>query len=131
MHKFQIWLAEDNDSFVYLLNRGLQMSGVPAHVHVFTDGSAPLSTQAPPPDLLILDLNLSGTSGLDILETLRGQPHLQNTRAVVLTGSTLPPNQERLQALGVERYLIKPSDLNGLLKVCEVLKTILQDRNGA
>ncbi|MGH2391535.1 MAG: response regulator [Chloroflexota bacterium] len=57
------------------------------------------------PDLVVLDLNLPGLSGVDVARRLRST--LPAIRIVVLTGYALEPYEATLRRLGVEGYLAK------------------------
>jgi CheY-like chemotaxis protein/GAF domain-containing protein len=79
-----------------------------------TDGRTGLSMfQENQPDLILLDLNMPGMSGLDVLEAL----HRQESRVPVIL-MTLYGSEEavvRALRLGVRDYISKPFDINELL----------------
>ena len=60
------------------------------------------------PDLIMLDLNMKGISGLDTLRSLRA--HDVNARVVVLTVSDDQSDILALMDAGVDGYLLKESD---------------------
>lgn len=78
-----------------------------------------------PIELALLDINLTGMNGFDLLEELRRHPELDNPNlpAVFLSGSKDPAHAERAQALG-SVYLPKPfvsGELQGA--ILQALKT--------
>lgn len=66
-------------------------------------------------DLVLADLNLPGTSGLDFIQCLR---HSGWTGpVVVITASERPPDERLQRSLGIVGYLGKPFDLARLREV--------------
>jgi len=67
------------------------------------------------PDLIILDLNMKGISGLDTLRSLRA--HDVDARVVVLTVSDEQSDILALMDAGVDGYLLKDSDIINNLEI--------------
>lgn len=65
------------------------------------------------PDVIILDLNMKGISGLDTLRRLREEG--VDARIIVLTVSDAPSDIFALVDAGVDGYLLKDSDTTELL----------------
>ena len=70
-------------------------------------------------DLLVLDLNLPGMSGLDVLKVLQALPETWSTPVIALTAAAGPRDVERGLAAGFFRYVTKPLDVNGFLEAVE------------
>ena len=66
------------------------------------------------PDLIMLDLNMKGISGLDTLRSLRA--HDVDARVVVLTVSDEQSDIFALMDAGVDGYLLKDSDTEELIE---------------
>ncbi|KJY83916.1 nitrate/nitrite response regulator [Vibrio galatheae] len=69
------------------------------------------------PDLILLDLNMKGMSGLDTLNALRADEC--DATIVILTVSDSPADIEAIVKAGADGYLLKdtePDELIGLLK---------------
>ncbi|AFU19514.1 two-component system response regulator NarL [Actinobacillus suis] len=66
------------------------------------------------PDLIILDLNMKGISGLDTLRSLR--THGVDSRIIVLTVSDEQSDIFALMDAGVDGYLLKDSDTADLVE---------------
>ena len=84
--------------------------------------------QENPPDLVILDLKLADASGMDILETLRGQSSTADIPVIVYTAAVIEAESvSNMIASNPARYtnvsvLQKPFELDALLsRVQEVL----------
>ena len=74
------------------------------------------SILAKTPDLIISDLNMPYMNGLELLHALRGDEITKNVPVIMLTGSTSDENWMEAMKLGVTRYVIKPVQLEDLIK---------------
>lgn len=62
------------------------------------------------PDLVLLDLDLQGTSGMEICRTLKADPVTIGVPIIFLTGTTDPATKEEAFDLGAVDYVTKPFD---------------------
>jgi CheY-like chemotaxis protein len=69
------------------------------------------------PGLILLDVNMSGRSGLDVLHDLRSDPKLMTIPIVVLTSVLDEDDLACTMAHGVTGYFLKPMDALQLKKV--------------
>jgi CheY-like chemotaxis protein len=63
------------------------------------------------PDLILLDLNLPGVDGVDVLGKILAIPRLSEVPVVILTSSESPSDMQRTARIGAARYIRKPSAL--------------------
>jgi len=63
------------------------------------------------PLLMLLDLNLQGQDGRDILRAVRSHESLRGLPVVVLTTSTAPRDVEECYRAGASAYMVKQIDL--------------------
>jgi CheY-like chemotaxis protein len=68
------------------------------------------------PDLILLDLHLPKTEGVDVLRAVRNMPKLADVPVVILTSSNSPADMHRTALLGAARFISKPSGLNDFLR---------------
>src|SRR5216683_482901 len=66
----------------------------------------------PPPQLILLDLDLPQKSAFDFLQWLRAAPGLKQIPVIVLTSSGQSSDVDRAYALGVNSCLLKTVDEN-------------------
>ena len=66
------------------------------------------------PGLIVLDLNLPGTDGRDILRQIKQDATLKKIPIVVFTTSSNPKDIQDCYNLGVSRYIVKPIDYEQL-----------------
>ncbi|MFT4076208.1 MAG: response regulator [Asticcacaulis sp.] len=62
-------------------------------------------------DLLLVDINMPGMDGFELLEALRRDPALKHISVVMCTGSTYDQDLARARALGAAGYMVKPASL--------------------
>ena len=68
------------------------------------------------PDLIILDINISEVSGLDMVEFLRRRPESKNIPIVMLSSEAADTIVDKALELGADSYIRKPVTLQELEK---------------
>jgi CheY-like chemotaxis protein len=71
------------------------------------------------PDMIIMDLAMPGLNGLDLLQIIRGLPHLSSTRIVIVTAR--PSMIRGIESADVEDIILKPIRPNQLLQIVDQL----------
>ncbi|HVR39996.1 MAG TPA: response regulator [Thermoanaerobaculia bacterium] len=66
------------------------------------------------PDLMLLDKNMPGTSGEDVIRTLRAEPDCATLPILLLTGDPVDPAE--LALLGANGWVQKPFDVMALVE---------------
>jgi len=75
------------------------------------------------PSLVLLDVQMPGQSGLDVLRMIRADPSLEKTRVILLTAKAQETDIETGLIAGADFYLTKPfSPLDLLTRVEEALE---------
>ncbi|WP_372610956.1 response regulator transcription factor [Halomonas sp.] len=108
-----ILLVEDDPLLAETLLDALRLGG--HEVHPLADGRLArqrLSMPAHGHDLVLLDLNLPGCSGLEVLQALR--THDRDTPVLILTARGAVEDRVRGLDLGADDYLAKPFALDEL-----------------
>ncbi|MGC2659664.1 MAG: response regulator [Bryobacteraceae bacterium] len=86
-------------------------------------GNAITTADAPKPGLILLDLNLPGTSGFEILSAIRADPSWSNLPVVIFTSSSASRDMDQAAKLKATKYMLKPSTFDGYL---DAVTTFLQ-----
>jgi two-component system cell cycle response regulator len=74
------------------------------------------------PDLIILDINMPGPSGHDVLRTLKQDPELARIPVLMLTASGKQQDVVAALHAGAMDYIVKPIDINDLVTRVEKLR---------
>lgn len=122
----EILLIEDETVQSEIVIRYFQGYRIANPIRVLADGQQALAyilAQPEPllPTLMLLDLNLPGLNGLEILRELRSRPETRQLRVIILTASPDPFDESESLSLGVLSYLRKPIKFNELAAILEKL----------
>jgi chemotaxis family two-component system response regulator Rcp1 len=120
-----VLLVEDNAGDVRLTRELLRDAAVRTRLSVVGDGDEALDymyrrgrhAKATRPDLILLDLNLPSTSGLEVLATVKADPELKRIPIIVLTTSSAAQDIARSYDLHANSYLVKPVGLDQFASV--------------
>jgi len=74
-----------------------------------------------PPAMLLLDWNMPGMSGMDLVRILRADPKNERTRIVMITTETSVARMTEALVQGVDEYLMKPFVREALLEKLRIL----------
>jgi CheY-like chemotaxis protein len=75
------------------------------------------------PRLVLLDVQMPGQTGLEILKSIKSDPSLAATRVIMVTAKALETDIQAGKAAGADFYLTKPfSPLELLSRVEEALR---------
>ena len=116
-------MVEDNPGDVRLVREALSGVGQMLAVHAVSSGEEALAflrrendyACAPRPALVLLDLNLPGISGLEVLAKIDVDPDLRAIPVVMLTSSDAESDVRAAYAQRVNCFITKPVDLELLL----------------
>ena len=116
----RVILIEDETVFRQLLKRALEKRKGWKNVEDYSDGSLGLAAcLANPPDLLLVDLHLPGTHGLEIVRELRQKA--PDVRILVLTAHAEPKLPSQLMGLGVGGYVDKTAPLAYVIQAIDTV----------
>jgi chemotaxis family two-component system response regulator Rcp1 len=125
----EILLVEDSPGDIRLTQEALRAAKVKNNLHVVIDGIEATSflrregkhTDAPRPDLILLDLNLPKKNGQEVLEDIKLDPQLRTIPVVILTTSVDEEDILRSYKLHANCYITKPVDLDQFLRVVKAI----------
>ncbi len=84
--------------------------------------STPILHRRPVPSVILLDLNLPGTDGREVLAEIKKADHLKSIPVIVLTTSTDDRDIQGCYRMGANSYVKKPVDLEGFMQSIQRLK---------
>jgi len=122
-----ILIVEDSDDDYMATVRAFKKANLVNPVRRCTNGDQALDyllqrgefsgpDKAPRPSIIMLDLNLPGTDGKEVLRIIKAEPKLQKIPVVVLTTSNAEQDIEQCYAAGANSYVQKPVDLVGFIQ---------------
>jgi DNA-binding NtrC family response regulator len=116
----RIFILDDDELVVAMLSRALRGEGYQVEGRCDPAGAAE-AIRAFAPDLVLLDLKLPGTSGLDILTEL--SERVRGAQVVMLSSDAGAESAVRAMKMGAADYLTKPFDLDEIkLIVASILE---------
>jgi CheY-like chemotaxis protein len=98
--------ADGEDALDFLYHRGR-----------YTDAAS-----SPRPGIILLDLNMPGTDGREVLEAVKGDKSLRRIPVVVLTTSGDDRDVRMCYDRGANSYIQKPVDLEGFVRAVTMMK---------
>jgi CheY-like chemotaxis protein len=102
---------EDNPDNRLLVRAVLEPEG--HHIIDAENGYAGIETaQRERPRLILLDVNLPGLDGCEVVARLKTMPELASTPVIALTAYVMPGDRERILAAGCDAYIAKPIDVD-------------------
>jgi CheY-like chemotaxis protein len=113
-------LVEDDPGDVMIAREALKESQLESRLTVVPDGDAALAylrreneyEAATRPDLILLDLNLPGRTGHEVLAEVKADSTLRKIPVVVLTTSGAPEDVARSYDLHANVFVTKPVDFD-------------------
>jgi len=121
----KILLVEDLTADAVLLREALIEVGLGKDLVIAPDGRAALDTLqggGPLPSLVLLDLNLPGISGRQVLEDIRADPRLAQLPVVVISTSNAPADVAFAYGARANAYVRKPNGFHSLKSVANAIQ---------
>jgi CheY-like chemotaxis protein len=114
----RILLAEDNEVNRVTLSDYLVAQGY--EVRVACQGKEALQIAAEwRPDLIIMDIQMPGLDGLEVIQRLRADAAFAATPIIAVTALAMPGDRERCLSAGANDYFAKPIRLRQLVERIE------------
>lgn len=125
----EILLVEDNEGDIELTREAFEDAKLRNNLHIAEDGDIALNylfkrngyENAISPDIVLLDLNLPGTDGRDVLEQIKSDATLKRIPVIVLTSSKADKDIIESYDLHANCYIVKPVNA---IKFMETLRYI-------
>jgi CheY-like chemotaxis protein len=125
----EVLLVEDDPGDVLLTREAFDHQKVHNRLHVVNNGEDAINfvrqqgsfVDAPVPDLVLLDLNLPGMHGREVLATIKEDPALRTIPVVILTTSEAEEDVLRSYLLHANAYVTKPVDFDRFMAVVRAI----------
>lgn len=124
-HFVNILLVEDNPGDARLTQEALRQGSIPHRLHIADTGYIAIdmlqgmdaNVTIPAPDLILLDLNLPGKDGREVLQEIKADPRLRRIPVIILTTSNDEGDILTSYDLHANCYIVKPMDMQSFSKV--------------
>ncbi len=124
-----ILVVEDSDEDFDVLKMTFEMKGIVNPILRASEGGEAMRLMEDRrgrgvdlPGLIILDLNLIGIDGREVLKRLKRDPAFYRIPVVVLSTSSSPKDVDACYSAGAASYSVKPVSLERLEKFVDALK---------
>ena len=126
----QVLLVEDNYGDILLTQRAFADAKISNDLHVAAWGEEAVEMlykkgaweNSPTPDLILLDLNLPGMSGQDVLKLIKQDDLLKKIPVVILSSSKADQDVVKSYNLHANGYVVKPVSLENFSEVVQKLE---------
>ena len=131
---YRILLVEDNLADVLLIEETLRRRCIAYVVDHYLSASSAIhavktagADGGPVPDLMLLDYNIPGGQGRDILAAARGNSHLAAVPCAIVSSCLGPQELKEVTRLGATCVILKPSSFDEFLsQVGEAIEKLLR-----
>ena len=125
MSEVNILLVEDNEGDIILTTEAFKDMKLEKEINVVRDGEEALRflkkqgpfANAPTPQLILMDINLPGIDGKQLLDIIKKDEALKNIPVVMLTSSEADEDISECYDKHVNWYITKPIDYDKYTKV--------------
>jgi CheY-like chemotaxis protein len=135
-----ILYAEDEEDDGFILERAFGRAGICNPLVVVPTGTEAIRylsgvgdyadrTRYPLPCLVLVDLNMPGTSGLDVLKWIRSTPSTATLVVIVITSSGQDQDVHRAYLIGANGFVVKPSNLEDVVVMAKSIKDYWLSQN--
>lgn len=112
-------IIEDNPGDIRLMQIAIQRAELPIKLEVHGRGEDALKelqnrSESTFPDLIILDINLPGMTGFEILKEIKSDSRLSKIPTFIMSSSENAKDRERAFSGGALNYFSKPSSMQDL-----------------
>lgn len=114
----KILIVEDNELNLKLFKDLLEAQGYT--VVETRDGLEALQlARDSMPDLILMDIQLHGVSGFDIIQKIKAEEAMKDIPIIAVTAFAMKDDKERILESGCEAYIAKPISIGPFLEVIE------------
>lgn len=119
MKEARFLIIEDNPGDIRLMQIAIQRAQLPIELEVHGRGEEALKelqnrSESTFPDLIILDINLPGMTGFEILKEIKSDTRLSKIPTLIMSSSENVKDRERAFLGGALNYFSKPSNMRDL-----------------
>jgi chemotaxis family two-component system response regulator Rcp1 len=126
---FNVLLVEDNPADIVLANEVFVEASSSVRIHAVTSGQDAMDflrkelaySEVPTPDLILLDLNLPGKDGREVLREIKTDQDLKRLPVVVLSSSQSEDDRRTAYDLHANAFMLKAATLDDAIEVAKAI----------
>jgi two-component system, chemotaxis family, response regulator Rcp1 len=133
--RMQVLIVEDNKADARMARALIEETGFPINIILIGDGEgatrireSAAKGEAPVPDLILLDVNLPGKNGHEVLASIRGSGRLASVCVAMCSGSSSIEDKAMARSNQANAYLQKPmgaEEMNAMVSsLCRILVSL-------
>lgn len=125
MNTKKVMIIDDNRDMVEILLRYLKLKKPSLETRCVFDGQVAFrEIKQFQPQLVILDINLPGISGFEIVECIRSEYSLNTIKIMIVSGSDLPFSEKNGILKKTDAFMIKPFSMKDMIpKISHLLSS--------
>jgi two-component system cell cycle response regulator DivK len=113
-----ILIVEDNEKNLKLVRDVLQVKGYETLEAVTAEEGLKIARERKP-DLILMDIQLPGMSGIEALKALRAAPATAAIPVVAITASVMQQDRQQIMNAGFNGFIEKPINLRNFLETVQ------------
>ncbi|MEN6554114.1 MAG: response regulator [Methanobacterium sp.] len=133
--QIEILLVEDNEGDVGLVEEVFQEAKIMNNLNIAEDGEEAMLflhkkgkfSNVSSPDIILLDLNLPGKDGREVLKEIKEDNELKRIPVVILTTSKAEEDILKSYNLHANSYITKPVDFDQFIRVIKSIENFWLD----
>ena len=133
--QIEILLVEDNEGDMGLVEEVFQEAKIMNNLNIAEDGEEAMLflhkkgkfSNVPSPDIILLDLNLPGKDGREVLKEIKEDNELKRIPVVILTTSKAEEDILKSYNLHANSYITKPVDFDQFIRVIKSIENFWLD----
>ncbi|MEL7669777.1 response regulator [Methanobacterium sp.] len=133
--QIEILLVEDNEGDVGLVEEVFQEAKIMNNLNIAEDGEEAMLflhkkgkfSNVSSPDIILLDLNLPGKDGREVLKEIKEDNKLKRIPVVILTTSKAEEDILKSYNLHANSYITKPVDFDQFIRVIKSIENFWLD----
>jgi len=126
---FAILMIDDDEEDFILVNEALKSKGLKVDLYWAEDGDEAMNflfhrgeyANVPTPNLILLDLNMPGKDGFEVLRDLKANAGLRKIPVVILTSSRDQRSVSRGYNVGASSFMLKPLSFDEMASAMQSL----------
>ncbi len=130
LSKIDVLIIEDDEDFCFLVENAIRQFDTDITIKFINNGQLALgylkhtAETGVQPGMILLDLNLPGLSGLNLLREIKGIDFFRQVPVVLFTTSDSLSDKKNAAAYGATAFYTKPS---GYTNLVNTLKSVFKD----